>query len=586
MNSRVKKWLIGVVFAFAGFFLALNFIVSIWLHPMVERMLNEAVSLYTDGLYDVRYDKVRIKPLQRKIEIDNFRLLYDSIRVESDTALQNQLFVSASAQNITLAIGQLGDLFFHRLLNISHVSVVSPHLALYNYSHTFRRPEGRFDAFLLVKPYFDAVHINYVNISEASFKINNASGKPFQDFLVQHINASVANLVIDSGTVYRNHGYPKADQFTLMVNNARYMLPDSLHDVSVGRAFFDPIRQVIQLSEVALLPKADKHAFARDLGYQKEWIKGRIGMISMIGIDMDKLVVENILTVDRLAVDSAGIFVYRDRNVQRRSRKAEVQPLVAQSMQDITVPFIFDTITVTHARVVYEEQAPLMVESGEVSFEEVFASVYHVTNLPGLQTQAMQADVEAMFMGKSKLNAHINFPLNRKDGLHHVSGQLAGFPLEAINKMIEPTAFASVKSGVGHHLSFDMDVDNNKATGTMIFEYSGLKVALLNNKNPEENPRLRHRVGSVLANWFVVKMNNIPGKDPIRQGIIAYKRPEGGSIFSYWSHALISGLKMSVGIQKEPAFSVEPIPNETAQAEPKKKGLLKRVFARDEKHRP
>lgn len=581
MHKKLKSWLIGIFLFFVLLFIFLRLIILFWLNPVVDKVLKQAVSVYSDGLYQISYDQLRIRPLERKLVIEDFNLDFDSIRVQKDTSFRQHIFVKASGKEIEIGIEDLKDLIFNRYLKVRQLFLISPQVSLYNYGDSLSTGGSEpFNAYALIEDYFDSLHVQYVDIKDAGFTLNNISGKPFSAFSLDHVNATIINMVVDSGTVYRNLGYPKAEQFTLIVQNAQYTLPDSLHGISVGQASFYPVLNSVVLSEVAFTPQYDKQQFARTLGYQKDWISMTAARMELSGIDLHKLMVDNLVDVQKLSVDSLSIDAFRDRTLPPGPKKNSL--LLREALHAINIPFKVDTVTVKNAAVLYEEQALPSGNPGEVSFDRIFASIYHTTNIDTLSHQSvMEADVQAYFMDKSLLKVRFDFALDSRNDWHSIRGHLNELPLEVMNKIIEPTAFTSIQSGTAHALEFELEATDEQATGTVMFEYTDLKVALLNKESPEEDPKLKQKVGTVIANWFVVKTHNPNQNQPLREGIISYAREPGMPIFSYWTQALLSGLKVSVGIEKEPEMEDQGLDSEEQKnddEEKEKKGFLKRLF--------
>ncbi|MEO0332808.1 MAG: hypothetical protein AAF223_14180, partial [Bacteroidota bacterium] len=165
-------------------------------------------------------------------------------------------------------------------------------------------------------------------------------------------------------------------------------------------------------------------------------------------------------------------------------------------------------------------------------------------------------------------------PLDRKDGYHRLIGKLDRMHLSKINKFLEPVAFASVQNGVANRLSFEIEADRYSAQGEVHFMYSGLKIALLNQEDPQ-NPAIRELLGTWLANWFVVKTDNPTRNQSLRVGHIHYERDPNRSVFSYWCYSLLSGLKESIGLSKPDEVTVS---TQALNEEEDRPGLIRRIF--------
>lgn len=178
-------------------------------------------------------------------------------------------------------------------------------------------------------------------------------------------------------------------------------------------------------------------------------------------------------------------------------------------------------------------------------------------------------------MNSGHFNLSVQVPLNRADGYHRVVGELDQMHLIRMNAFLEPVAFASVRSGILNKLSFEMTIDDYASEGKIHCIYNDLKISLLNPDDPQ-NPAVRELLGTWLVNWFVVKADNPTRNQPLRIGTIYLERDPSQSVFSYWSHSLLSGLKESVGLAKpsETTASAEVLSKEDED----QPGLLKRIF--------
>ncbi len=583
MRRKWKVWLIGIPGFLFLLLIALHIAAFLWINPIVDQILRESVSVYSDNLYEVTYDYLRVKPLERKLVLKNFHLSFDSSRVGEQIAFKKNIFVKASARNIELSIGDLEDLFFHRYLLVKKLRLHTPQLTVYNYADSTDRADSTaFNAYSLIQNYFDSMHVRQVDIREADFRMVNISGKPFKDFSLAHISASIQNLVIDSGTVYRNFGYPKADNFVLTVKDATYPLPESLYHASVGQITLYPMQDEIVLDDVRLTPQLDKEQLAQTVGHRKDWIKAHIAHVRLQQIDMHKLLVDNLVAVQNLTLDSANLHLYKDKRLKPLPRQK--MPFIREALQQLPIAFCIDTLMVKNGLVLYEEQAPLAAALGTVSFDRIYASVYNTTNIDSIwQRCRLEADVEARLMETSRLQLSLDLPLSSRTGRHKLRGRIDMLPLPVMNSILEPVTSTSIKSGIGHSMEFEIEADDEKATGNVDFVYDDLKIALLNRQDPED-PKFKHKVGSVIANWFVIKADNPTRNQVLRAGPIYYVRNEKASVFNYWWRALLSGLKVSVGMEHEPEPELlTRTEEEPGDAPEEKEGFFKKIFKKNRK---
>ncbi|MDZ7691302.1 MAG: hypothetical protein U5K69_09260 [Balneolaceae bacterium] len=116
--------------------------------------------------------------------------------------------------------------------------------------------------------------------------------------------------------------------------------------------------------------------------------------------------------------------------------------------------------------------------------------------------------------------------------------------MQALNPAVEPMGFVRLSSGTINAMEFDMELDQAKASGKILLNYSDLKVELLEREQVKENEE--KQLLSFLANTVKIKRNN--SEKPLREGEITFERDPHKSIFNYWWKSLLSGLKGSIGM--------------------------------------
>ncbi|MFP4095205.1 MAG: hypothetical protein ACLFUB_12010 [Cyclobacteriaceae bacterium] len=545
-----------------------------WISPVLEAVFKESVSYYTDDLYQVDYDDLQIRPLDQEVRFVNFRLSYDSSRVRAEDSLQSRSWMKGSADELRLNLNNLWQMIPGRYLDVEQLYLSQPMLQVDAYApsrDTFRLEElSDFNSYQLIRHYFDSLRVEDISIKNARLKWNNYYLKTNQQFGIGDIRAQIEGLRVNPARAKRNFGYPTADVFKLEVDSIRYFTADSLYVISSGRIKADPVRQELILDDFSLVPQYSNYQFARQVGYQQDRISLNVPEIRLEGVNLHYLLADQAIIARRFLISQADLQVFKDKRLNR-PEKAE-KPMLQQILQDIRIPFRLDTLMLKEGSIVYAEHVPEGNKAGRVSFSPVYMTAYNITNLDSLVLKNIHlvADIRARLMSEGWLDLHLDFPLNNQQGYHRLSGKLSPMALSAMNEILEPTAFATVNSGFSDDLQFVIEADEIQSGGEVHFRYNDLKIELLNKDQPEDL-KLRQKIGSFLANNFVIKTNNPSGKQDLRVGEVFFRREAGKSIFSYWWQSLLSGLKESIGLKN----------NDKPEPEKKKKrkpGLLKRIF--------
>lgn len=557
--------------------LTVQLFVSFWITPMMEAIFKESVSYYSSGLYQVSYSDMDVKALQQKVEFKNFRLDFDSARVQEEDSLRNRKWVSASIGDFELDMGNFWQMIQQRYLLVDELKIHAPRLTIYNFTTDKSRDSvnldkiQQFDAHELIQKYFDSLDVKNLDIQGANLKWINEAEEQLP-FTLGDIHATIQDLHIDSSTVYRNYGYPYAREFKLQLEGSSFLSEDSLYAFNIGLLSADPVAEQLIIEKFSVEPQKSLYQFARDIGHQAIRMSLDIDKISLQHIDLHYLVRDLALMVGKITIEEANLSVFQDKRLSRPAPK--VRPLVQEAILNVPIPFRLDTLELKKGSIRYQEHMAEAEEPGGISFESLYMSAYNISNLDSLveRNMNMQADVRTRFMGESWLDVHFDFPLNDPAQAHHISGEMYELPLDVMNGMLETTAFASVESGHAYAIKFDMNLNSKVSSGDVHFAYRDLKIKLLNKDDPDD-PKFREVVGTLVANLFVVKTDNPSNKSqPLRIGNINFERDPNKSVFFYWWRSLLSGLKESMGISNE----LSSTPQESSEEE--KEGFFKRLF--------
>ncbi len=332
------------------------------------------------------------------------------------------------------------------------------------------------------------------------------------------------------------------DEARLWMRDQTFTSQDSLYDYRVDSLGVDPLQGEILARQVSVIPRWGRYEMGQQLGELTTWMEWNVNQMRVRNIDFPRLTDSLLVRAESVDIDQMQVTLFRDLRLPSGEPKA--RPLLPGLLKSISTPFTIDTLTLANSSLRYEERRDSAEQAGHVTFADLFVSAYHVTNQTYDTTLMLEADVRTRLMNEGQAELHFEFPLASKRGEHSIRGKMYRMPLTALNPAVEPLAFASIKSGVANQLDFDMQLDEQSATGTVRFHYEDFKVNLLEKDNPDDKKGLK----SWLANWLVVKNSNPTGSKSLRPGPVYIQRDSTRSMVRYWWLALRSGLMVSVGV--------------------------------------
>lgn len=202
-----------------------------------------------------------------------------------------------------------------------------------------------------------------------------------------------------------------------------------------------------------------------------------------------------------------------------------------------------DSISILSGNIVYTEHAENAIEKASISFNEINACIYKITNDTIYKTKKayLKLNAYALLMGKGKVAIFLKARIFDNQNAFAVNGTLSGMEASELNPILEKSASITITSGKIDAINFRFSANNRKATGRMKLLYHGLNFAVMNKETGETNA-IKEKVKSLIANIIVIESNPMPGKEE-RTGIIEYERDPEKFVFGYFFWAFLSGIK-------------------------------------------
>ncbi len=410
----------------------------------------------------------------------------------------------------------------------------------------------------LLGPYVRSVKIDRIHLRNGSLKVSPLShtGNPL--FSIQHIDGSLHRFYIhqelletlgnpDTGLAKPARNLWFADDIVLQLKDYQWRMQDSLLVAKAAEIGLSTKKSNLTVKSFELVPRFENEEIPAYFPYQKTWASGRIPLITIQHIDFEKLVGEHAFEAGVVNIQSPHFVLFRDKRLPRDLSRQP--PMLQEMLLDLKLPVKVDTVSVFDGFVSYGEQVEGADRSGTITFEKFNATLHQATNYPDLveQNVMLSLDANTYLMGQALLQVNLRFPMGTSDGPFSVTGSLGSMDLTYLNAMLEPTAFVHIKKGYSHGMHFQFVGNKEKSSGTMQFNYNDLSILLVDKQTGASG--LDERVGSFLANAFVVKSDN-PKAVFLRLGRIAYERDPSLSVFNYWWRSLLSGIKSSIGLEK------------------------------------
>lgn len=438
--------------------------------------------------------------------------------VEVSRLEQGDTIVKASAGLLEIQGVSVCQFLFHRNIAIGLIHVASPHVRMKQHTPADSSEVKQ-------KATVTAILAEQVLISDAVLEMLDTAGKTTALLRVEELG--LASLKADSLGGIINWQLANA-----YVNELTLRTPEDFYDFRFKGMVYNRSGETFRMDSVFILPFYNKETFARRSAKEIDRFSGSLNSLQVQGFAFATS--PRLHLRARHARVNFSVESYRDK--RQPFLKDHRTPLPVELLADMPFGFAVDTISVENSYASYEEFPEKNDFPGKVTFENLNASLYHITQ-PMQQAPVMEA--RAMLMGKGKLLASFRFPQEAGGG-YTVRGSLKDFELPAINPMLEPEARMKIETGYLQALNFEFGYNDTRSEGTLSMDYRDLKIAALQAGQPKKKAGLK----SMIVNLLVVRKEE-PGQPEQyhKEGAIGFTRDQKRSIFNYWWKSLLSGIK-------------------------------------------
>jgi hypothetical protein len=318
---------------------------------------------------------------------------------------------------------------------------------------------------------------------------------------------------------------------------------DSMYMYRNAGVSYSSATHTMSIDSSSVKPNYADYDFTSRHKFQKNRIEADISNIYFHNFDIGGFTDSGSLVSSFIEVGNLNMSIFRDNRKEfHHINKPEFQDIIYNYRSNIKI----DSLAIYSGNVTYKEHSPDANEPAHLSFKNINARIYKITNdtIYKTDTAFLKLKTEAMFMGKSKINIFLNARLFDSKNTFSLEGDLAAIEAEELNPLLENKAFIYVTSGKIQGIDFNFIADNTKSSGTLTMRYQELDLAV-KNKRTDDTTAIRERFISILVNNRVKNSNPLPGMD-VRVGIISFERDPERFLIGYCARSLMSGIRSSL----------------------------------------
>ncbi len=498
--------------------------------------VKERVRSGTNGRYRLDIGRLKVDWMQWSVQLDKIFLERDTaILATSGAPFLDRYDISVAIDELNIGYFPLLRFIRRGELALDHITVKQPQLEIHalESGQWLQKPESRHQSFAL------RLRIGKFAMTDASLLVFEAEKTQPRllvsglHLLLQEFNTKsagipfllpTAKLTIDTLELGLEEQWAEVGFTNLQTDNQQF---------NIGGFFFRHLYPPAQLNRLK--------------GFRAGKVDLEAKAVAVTKLDVERLILERELYIEKLVVGDAQMSLQKNHDIQTLNPQVKRMPWAF--LKDLPLPLAIDTVTIQNGRFDLKIDQAEMGKSAHLFFDAIQGELRNITNIPArIDTNAeMIANASAQFMGKGHFRLAHRFQLGATGQPFSAYGELGSMKFAELNPFIAGLTLLEFSKGRIQRLRFDMIGDAQTATGSLDFEYSGLKISKLNAYEAYSGDRQSRGLVAFAAN-LVLPKNHHMEQQRYRSGKIDVRRSPHRDIFYFTLQGVMAGVRDNLNL--------------------------------------
>jgi len=294
-----------------------------------------------------------------------------------------------------------------------------------------------------------------------------------------------------------------------------------------------------------LRPLVEDDKFFADSKFRRTRFRIVLPQCRVTGADCLGLLQGKIYRARSVKVNNASFDILVDMDTSY-NQNASRPLMLNEGLLSINKKTQVDSLNIMNGQLKYAERYILGSPPAEVTFDSIQISAEGITNhaAPGA---AAVIHAQGNFMKTSTMKILMVIPIASSEISFRYSGSLDVMDVTRLNSFLEIGEGLRIKSGILQNATFDVNVTEGRASGTVRVMYKDLAIAFRNSRTGSERGA-SNRITSYIANAMKIRETNMPDKSgSIKIGEVKYTRKPDDTFLQLLWFSLRSGVGDVVG---------------------------------------
>ncbi len=394
------------------------------------------------------------------------------------------------------------------------------------------------DILNLLQKNLNIIEINLLKAEDLEFDVKQVFPNEIKIFNYAHIWLKINNFKPKKSLI-SSKKILFSDDITAKILNYDLMLKDNIYKIRTQEIGFSTQNRQLWIDSLSYAPIYDKYEISKNLNQRTSWLGVHISRLVFDSMNIYQLIENQSILSNLLRINGLHTEIFTEDSYPEPT--PTLQKTVNQMIMDIKVRVALDTIQFSEGYFRFSTHPQAKPKAGDFFLNDLHGKVLNFSNDKPAQKHKMHAEIHANILGRGRFKMLGSFDLSSPMQSYRLTGDLQEMDMTILNDFLGTIAPIKLKSGKIRSLQFQIVGDKKQAIGTMLMFYNNLKINVIR----------KHKFGELLfsfiANNFVLDANNY--RFPLHRKAKMYdERKPTETIFAHWISTLLSGAKISLGI--------------------------------------
>ncbi len=513
-----RKIVLRILFGIIAFALLVMLLTKVVVEPWIGNKIQSALD-ENSGAYHIKIEKVHVSIFRSGVEFENITLL-------SKNENEGKPDLSGEIESVKIKGIHLLKALFKKDIHIREVDILNSSLTG---NVAFQKKDGQSKVspvnIRIENLIFDKLFIALNDTSTAQSYFLKDGGLEMYDITVEKQDTLSPALI---------------RQFDFVVPEFKMVTSDSLYTFTILGINYSAATNTLSTDSLVVHPNYSEYKFTAQNQFQTNRFDAYLNGIIFHNFSVADYIKSRNIISSYIEIGELEMQVFKDK--RKKFRHTE-KPMFQDMIYNYPAAMNIDSFAILSGNIVYIEHSEKAIEKGSISFNEIDARIYKITNDTIYKTEKAYFELKAnaLLMNKGKIDLTLKSRIFDNQNTFAVNGTLSGMEASELNPILEKSASVTITSGKINNMNFSFSANNTKAIGNIKLLYEGLKFDMMD-RQTGETKAIMEQVKSLIANIIVIESNPMPGED-VRPGIIEYERDPERFLPGYFFRSLLSGIK-------------------------------------------